>query len=237
MATEAESSETIAETRSRALAIHNRLLAFYGPPAARPLQDPLSELVQTILSQNTADVNSDRAYASLVQRFGGDWQAVRDAAVTDVADAIRSGGLADIKAARIQTVLDSIAEQVGELDLTFLRELPLDDGRQFLRSLDGVGPKTAACVLLFACGKPAMPVDTHVHRVSERLEIVPKGTAEKAHAALEELIPPDLVYSFHMMLITHGRQICKAQRPRCGECPVYDLCPYPAKHQIATDAD
>jgi endonuclease-3 len=221
------------EARARALVIHDRLLAAYGPPPPRPEQDPLSELVQTILSQNTADVNSDRAYASLMARYDGDWQAVRDAPVSDVADAIRIGGLAEIKAARIKAVLDSIAEQLGELDLTFLREIPLEDGRQFLRSLNGVGPKTAACVLLFACGKPALPVDTHVHRVGMRLGLAPKSTAEQAHAVLGQLAPPDLVYSFHMMLITHGRQICKAQRPRCGACPVADLCPYPSQAQAA----
>jgi endonuclease-3 len=229
---EADSSSE-AERRARAIEIHDRLLAFYGPPAPRLVQDPLSELVQTVLSQNTADVNSDRAYASLVDRFGGDWQAVREAPVREVADAIRIGGLADIKSARIQTILNSIVDQLGELDLTFLRELPLEAGRSFLRSLDGVGPKTAACVLLFACGKPALPVDTHVHRVAMRLEIVPKASPDKAHALLEQLIPPELVYSFHMMLITHGRQICRAQRPRCPECPVADLCPYPAKQAAA----
>jgi endonuclease-3 len=212
------------------MAVHERLRSYYGEPPARPLQDPLSELVQTILSQNTADVNSDRAYAQLVERFHGDWEAVRAAPVTDVADAIRIGGLADLKAARIQTVLNSIATQLGELDLFFLRVIPLEEGRAFLRSLNGVGPKTAACVLLFACGKPAMPVDTHVYRVSQRIGLVPrKANAEQAHALLEELVPDDLVYSFHMMLITHGRQICKAQRPRCPICPVVDRCAYPDK--------
>src|SRR5205814_9368352 len=129
------------------------------------------------------------------------------------ADAIRHGGLAEIKAARIKSILAEIAESAGELDLGFLRELPLEEGRAFLRSLGGVGPKTAACVLLFACGKPAMPVDTHVHRVSQRLGLVPtKATAEQAHAILEELVPPALVYDFHMNLIRHGRQRCKALR-------------------------
>ncbi len=223
-----------AGVRDRALRVHDTLRDFYGPAAPRPLQDPLSELVQTILSQNTADINSDRAYASLVLRFGGDWSAVQGAPVGDVVDAIRIGGLAEIKAARIQTILSSIVERLGELDLSFLRAMPLEEGREFLRSLNGVGPKTAACVLLFACGKPAMPVDTHVHRVSQRLGIVPpKANAEHAHAILEGLIPPELVYSFHMMLITHGRQICKAQRPRCPDCPVAHLCDYPAKTQPA----
>ena len=206
--------------------LHDRLLARYGEPPPRLLQDPLSELIQTVLSQNTADVNSDRAYASLMERFGGDWDAVRAAPVDQVADAIRRGGLAEIKAARIKSILDRIAETVGELDLTFLRDTSMEEGRTFLRSLGGVGPKTAACVLLFSCGKPALPVDTHVHRVSQRLGLVPaKATAEQAHAMLEAIVPVDKVYAFHMLLIGHGRQICKAQRPRCAECPVEDRCP------------
>ncbi len=214
------------------LAVHNRLLAYYGDPPPRTLQDPLSELIQTVLSQNTADINSDRAYASLVQRFGGDWEAVRAAPVNEIADAIRHGGLAEIKGARIKSILNRIVETVGELDLTFLRELPLEEGRAFLRSLGGVGPKTAACVLLFSCGRPALPVDTHVHRVSQRLGLVlQKATAEQAHALLEAMVPDGLVYSFHMLLIGHGRQICKAQRPRCFECPLADICPYLAKAQ------
>lgn len=212
--------------------VHDRFLARYGEPPPRLLQDPLSELIQTVLSQNTADVNSDRAYGSLMARFGGDWDAVRAAPVNQVADAIRSGGLAEIKAARIKSILDRIAQTVGELDLTFLRDTSMEEGRTFLRSLGGVGPKTAACVLLFSCGKPALPVDTHVHRVSQRLGLVPaKATAEQAHAMLEAIVPVEKVYPFHMLLIGHGRQICKAQRPRCAECPVVDICPYPASNQ------
>ena len=226
MAAPASSTTAGGDLVERLVALHDRLLEHYGPPPPRVLQDPLSELIQTVLSQNTADVNSDRAYASLTQRFGGDWEAVRAAPVSDIADGIRSGGLAEIKAARIKSILERIVERTGELDLSFLREAPLDEARAFLRSLGGVGPKTAACVLLFACGKPALPVDTHVHRVSQRLGLVPeKATADQAHALLEAIVPEELVYSFHMLLIGHGRQICKAQRPRCFECPVADLCP------------
>ncbi|HZT05650.1 MAG TPA: endonuclease III [Chloroflexota bacterium] len=216
--------------REHALEICHRLMVFYGPPSPRPLQDPLSELIQTVLSQNTADVNSDRAFAQLMDRYRGDWTAVARAPVSEVADAIRSGGLADIKAARIQNILRSVTDRLGELDLSYLRDVPLEEGRAFLRSLDGVGPKTAACVLLFACGKPAMPVDTHVLRVSQRIGLVgDKTSAEQAHMALEAAVPADLVYAFHMLLITHGRQICKAQRPRCSTCPVSAQCAFPAK--------
>jgi endonuclease-3 len=219
-----------ATDRPPVLQINERLTVFYGEPEPRPDQDPLSELIQTVLSQNTADVNSDRAYASLMERFGSDWEAVRTAPTSEIADAIRIGGLAEIKAARIKAILEEIESRLGELDLTFLRSIPLDEGRAFLRSLGGVGPKTAACVLLFSCGKPALPVDTHVHRVSQRLGLVsPKATAEQAHALLEAMIPPEEVYRFHMNLIRHGRQICKAQRPRCYECPVADLCAFPDK--------
>jgi endonuclease-3 len=216
--------------------VYERLLAYYGEPAPRPLQDPLSELVQTVLSQNTADVNSDRAYASLLERFGGDWEAVRQAPVDQIADAIRIGGLADVKAARIKSILERIYETLGELDLTFLRETPLEEGRTFLRSLGGVGPKTAACVLLFSCDKPALPVDTHVHRVSQRIGLVPsRATAEQAHELLESTVPEQLVYPFHMLLIRHGRELCKAQRPRCPSCPVLDVCTYSAKSPPSVD--
>jgi endonuclease-3 len=222
--------ELLAARRGAVSAVTQRLRAHYGEPERRPLQDPLSELIQTVLSQNTADINSDRAFASLIQRFGGDWEAVRAAPASHVADAIRIGGLAEIKAARIKAILDAIVERCGELDLTFLREVPLDEGRDFLRSLGGVGPKTAACVLLFSCGKAAMPVDTHVHRVSLRLGLVPvKATAEQAHMLLEEATDPDQVYAVHMLLIRHGREVCKAKRPRCPICPVLELCPYPEK--------
>jgi endonuclease-3 len=221
---------SLAARQSAISAVTQRLRAHYGEPEPRPLQDPLSELIQTVLSQNTADVNSDRAFASLVARFGGDWEAVRAAPTEAVADAIRHGGLAEIKAARIKSILDALAERCGELDLTFLRETPLEEGRGFLRALGGVGPKTAACVLLFSCGKPAMPVDTHVHRVSLRLGLVPdRATAEQAHTLLEQATDPAQIYAVHMLLIRHGREICKAQRPRCSACPVLDLCPYPAK--------
>lgn len=223
----ANSNSSVRSPQHSVLTVYEALRAFYGEPERKPLQDPLSELIQTILSQNTADVNSDRAFASLAARFDGDWERVRTAPVAEVADSIRIGGLAEVKAPRIQSILNGIAERVGELDLSFLRELPLEEGRAFLRSLGGVGPKTAACVLLFACGKPALPVDTHVHRVSQRLGLVPaKATAEQAHVLLEKVVPPDLVYSFHMLLIHHGRQLCKAQRPRCAACPVLARCPY-----------
>ena len=205
------------------------LEAAYGRPEWRASGDPLGTLIGTILSQHTSDVNSERAYASLRACFPT-WAAVRDAPLPLVADAIRSGGLAVLKAVRIQRILDQVLEARGELSLDFLRDLPLDEGRAFLRSLDGIGPKSAACVLLFSLDKPAMPVDTHVHRVAGRLGLIDRRvSADAAHELLEPMVPPEEVYSFHVNLIRHGRVICKAQRPRCPECPVNALCAYPAK--------
>ncbi|MCC7371135.1 MAG: endonuclease III [Chloroflexi bacterium] len=201
------------------------LFEYYGPPAPRQTNGPLAGLIQTILSQNTSDVNTDRAFASLWGTFGS-WEAIRAAPTAAVADAIRSGGLAEIKAPRIQGVLHVIQQDRGELGLDFLAELPLDDARAYLTRLNGVGPKTAACVLLFALGMPAMPVDTHVHRVSKRLGLIgPKVSAEAAHQILEASMPPDQMYEAHMLLIRHGRVLCKALRPRCGACPLTAVCP------------
>lgn len=206
-------------------AVLDGLRAHYGTPEPRHSDGPLAELVQTILSQNTSDANTERAFAGLWGRFG-DWQAILDAPTPAVADAIRSGGLAQIKAPRIQGVLAAIQRDRGELSLDFLAQLPLDEARAYLTSLDGVGPKTAACVLLFALGMPAQPVDTHIHRVSKRLGLIgEKIGAEAAHRLLEAAIPPDLMYDAHMLLIRHGRVICKALRPRCDACPLEAVCP------------
>jgi endonuclease-3 len=218
-----------ASVRKRARQINAILSEFYGEPPRRNSVDPLSELVAVVLSQHTSDVNSERAFDNLCARYP-DWDSVRRAPTAELADAIRSGGLATIKAARIQRILDQILAARGELSLDFLRALPLAEARAFLRGLDGVGPKSAACVLLFSLDQPAMPVDTHVHRVARRLGLIDARTsAEAAHEQLEAMVPPDEVYSFHVNLIQHGRAICKAPRPRCPECPVNALCPYPGK--------
>ncbi|HLH24759.1 MAG TPA: endonuclease III [Chloroflexota bacterium] len=219
-----------AALRRRALAINTLLTECYDTPTHPESRiDPLSELIAVVLSQHTSDVNSERAFESLRARFA-DWESVRQAPTAAVADAIRSGGLAVIKAARIQRILTQVLEARGELSLDFLDALSLDEARAFLRGLDGVGPKSAACVLLFSLDKPAMPVDTHVHRVAGRLGLIPPGTsAEAAHEQLERLVPPEEVYRFHVNLIWHGRRICKAPRPRCALCPVNALCPYPSK--------
>ena len=187
--------------------------------------DPVTELVFTILSQHTSDLNSERAGQDLRAKFGT-WEAVVSAPVEEVEEAIRSAGLARQKAPRIQRALARVLELEGSFDLEFLRELPLAQAKAWLRALPGVGPKTAAIVLCFALGMPAMAVDTHVHRVARRLGLIgPKVTAEQAHDLLEPMVQPEEVYRFHVALITHGRRTCKAQRPLCGECILREKCP------------
>ncbi len=211
---------------SQALEIHRLLSQAYGQPCWQSRADPLSELIGTILSQNTSDVNSGRAYTALRATFPT-WEAVRAAPVEAVAAAIRPGGLAAIKAPRIQRVLDAIARERGDLDLGFLAGLPVAEARRWLLVLDGVGAKTAACVLLFSLGRPVIPVDTHVHRLSQRLGLVEtRATPEETEESLESLLPPEDCYAFHVNLIAHGRQVCKAQRPRCDECVLSTLCDY-----------
>jgi endonuclease-3 len=206
-------------------AIVRRLTALYGNPEWRPHRDPTAELVLTLLSQNTADINSGRAFARLLERFP-DWDAVLEAPLDEIEDAIRPGGLAPTKAPRLKAMLAEIKARRGGLDLSFLKDLPGDEARDWLRSLPGVGPKTAACVLLFALGQPALPVDTHVYRVATRLGLVdPKLTPEKAQERLEAAVPRRHQYLFHVMLIRHGRHTCSARNPACERCPLLEGCP------------
>lgn len=202
-----------------------RLAAVYGEPEHVPHGDAVAELVLTVLSQNTADTNSGRAFTQLMRRYPN-WQAIADAPPEEVVATIQIGGLAQQKAPRIQQILRSVGARSPGWDLAFLRALPLEDARAWLRSLPGVGPKTAACVLLFALGLPAMPVDTHVERVAKRLGLIrERMTAEQAHTALEGLVEPADYYRFHMLLIKHGRRLCDARRPQCGQCPLAPDCP------------
>jgi endonuclease-3 len=201
------------------------LNAEYGTPSPRTHRDPLSELVLTVLSQNTSDVNSGRAFARLLSAFPN-WQAVMRADMKAVEEAIRPGGLAPSKAPRIQAMLHEVWSRRDSLDISFLQDMPIEEARAWLRSLPGVGPKTAACVLLFSLGKPALPVDTHVFRVAKRLGLVPqKASAEQAHRLLEDMLEPEEVYPFHINLIRHGRRTCLAQRPRCPQCVLRHGCP------------
>ena len=197
----------------------------YGNPSWSQHRDPLSELIMTILSQNTSDHNSRRAFDHLLARFG-DWQTVAEASAEDIAQAIKPGGLAQVKAPRIKDILQQITAQRGSLELMFLQELPLAEAKAWLQSLPGVGPKTASCVLLFSLGKPALPVDTHVQRVARRLGLIgPKVSAEKAHDVLGNMVPAEDVYQFHIHMIEHGRRVCKAQHPRCEQCVLRQACP------------
>jgi endonuclease-3 len=197
----------------------------YGTPVATPHGDGTTELVLTVLSQNTADTNSGRAFVQLLRRYPT-WDAVAAAPLDELIATIQGGGLAQQKAPRLQAILRAVAERSPTWDLGFLREQPLDEARAWLRALPGVGPKTAACVLLFAFGLPAMPVDTHVERVAKRLGLIPERlTPEQAHDALEALVPPSRYYTFHMLLIKHGRRLCAARRPLCERCPLERRCP------------
>lgn len=205
--------------------IIERLDGAYGTVPWRPSGDPMGELVLTLLSQNTSDTNSGRAYIRLLSAFP-DWRAVMDADVKAIERAIQPGGLAPTKAPRLQAILREVYARNGSLDLSFLLTMPLEDARTWLRRLPGVGPKTAACVLLFSLGRPALPVDTHVHRVATRLGLVPeKTTAEQAHELLEGKLTPVQVYPFHIQLIKHGRRTCSARRPKCDACPLARRCP------------
>ena len=178
----------------------------------------------TVLSQHTSDLNTARAFRSLKNRWPT-WRAVRDADPTEVAGAIRSGGLADTKSVRIQRILAEIEEREGKIDLGRLNGLDDHEVERYLVSLPGVGPKTAACVLLFSMGRNAFPVDTHVLRVAVRLGLIPpKATANAAHRLLRPGIAPEIRYEFHMQLIRHGREVCKATRPLCSDCVLFDLC-------------
>lgn len=214
------------DPKTKALRTHRRLLDVFGEPVWRNPLPAIDELVSTILSQNTNDVNRDRAFEALVARYPT-WEAVRDAPEDDVVEAIRVAGLANQKGPNIQTVLRAITEQVGELDLAFLNGYSAADARDWLLQFKGVGPKTAAIVVQFALGKPAFPVDTHVHRVTGRLGLRPeKMSAEKAHGHLADLFPPDSYYAAHLNIIRLGREICKARKPDCPACPLNTFCDY-----------
>ncbi len=205
----------------------SRLLGeMYGVPTWRAWLPPLDELIDCILSQSTTDANRDRAFDALKARFPT-WADVRDAQPQEVIEAIRPAGLANQKGPRIQEVLRRISQERDELSLDFLADMPLEEARSWLVSLDGVGPKTAAIVLCFAFNRAAFPVDTHVHRLGQRIGFLPAGiSADKAHPVMEAIVPPEDYYAFHLNLIRHGREVCKARRPECERCPLTEHCDY-----------
>ncbi len=221
--------KSIKNLKKRAIQIHETLLAAFGQPAWPNPQEPIDELVSTILSQNTNDLNRDRAFNTLRSRFPS-WDAVRDAKKSEVVNAIRIAGLANQKGPRIQKVLRDITNERGNLDLSFLKALPIEKARAWLMKFNGVGPKTAAIVLLFTLDQPAFPVDTHIFRVSGRIGLRPaKMTVEQAHPYLEKLFPPSTYYAVHLNLIRLGRKICQARKPLCPHCPVRSLCNFVPK--------
>lgn len=216
--------------RALAAAVLDRLGERYDHPRwGGPRLDVASELVLTILAQNTADTNSFRAFSALRARYP-DWETVLAAPTDELVEVIRPGGLAPTKAPRIQHVLAEVRAARPDWDLSFLGALPLAEARDWLVSLPGIGRKTASIVLLFCFGRPAMPVDTHIHRVALRLGLIPPRTdLTRAHDLLEEVLRPEEVYPFHVELIRHGRDTCRAPRPICGLCPLTELCPYYAQ--------
>jgi endonuclease-3 len=208
--------------RRRMRTIRDRLRDAFGKPVERIHRRPIDELILTVLSQNTNDRNRDVAYLRLTARFET-WDQVRGAPVIEVEDAIRPGGLAPTKAVRIQEILRAL----GDDDLMELEYEPLGDARRRLTALPGVGRKTAACVLMFAFGRPDIPVDTHVFRVGSRLGLFrPSGSLEEAHDEMLRLVDPDDAYETHVSLIRHGRRTCTARSPRCPECPLLRMCPF-----------
>ncbi|HNC90788.1 MAG TPA: endonuclease III [Anaerolineales bacterium] len=215
--------------KERALLIHQTLLTAFGEPIWRNPLPAIDELVSTILSQNTNDINRDRAFDALRAKFPT-WESVRDANAEDVIAAIKPAGLANQKGPRIQQVLRAITEERGSLNLDFLAGLPIEEARSWLTKFNGVGPKTAAIVLCFSLNMPAFPVDTHVYRVTGRIGLRPeKMTVEQAHPHLESVLPPETYYAAHLNIIRLGREICHARKPNCPQCPIVKLCEYKEK--------
>ena len=228
-----------APTRARVVRVRERLRDIYGAPLMRPHGQPIAELVLTVLSQSTNDRNRDVAYLRLRERFGGPrfaWEAVRDAPLAEVEEAIRPGGISKVKSARIQAILRAISDQPspspagarpgGELSLDWLPEAPLAAARAYLVALPGVGRKTAACVLLFAYGLREVPVDTHVSRVGMRLRLLRPGAPfEELHDQMLALTPPGQELELHVNLLRHGRRTCHARAPACRECALARMCP------------
>ena len=213
----------------RAVKIHTTLLQAFGEPIWRDPLPAIDELVSTILSQNTNDVNRDRGFHALRAKLPT-WEAVRDAYVEDVIAAIRPAGLANQKGPRIQQVLRAITAERGSLNLDFLADMPIEEARSWLTKFNGVGPKTAAIVLCFSLNMPAFPVDTHIYRLSGRIGLRPeKMTVEQAHPHLESVFPPETYYAAHLNLIRLGREVCHARKPNCPKCPIIKLCDYKEK--------
>lgn len=207
-----------------------RLVEAYGDREHTGRGDPLSVLIRTILSQNTSGANSEAAYEALTRPFTP-WDELVQANEARIANTIRSAGLANQKASRIRAIVREIVDERGEASLDWLDELDTAEAMEYLEHFKGVGPKTSACVMLFALGRPVFPVDTHVHRITIRLGWIPPDTnADEAHRILGDMVPAEIAYRLHVNLIQHGRDICHAQNPECAECPLLDMCEYARVH-------
>ena len=220
-------SPDVAALSAKAIEVTRRLTELYGEVPFSD-KDPMSQLVDIILSHRTRDEQTAAAWNNLLKRFGS-WEAVRDAPTEQVQDAIANVNWPEVKAPRLQAIMRQITEERGNLDLNFLCELPVEEAAAWLNRFDGVGPKTTACVLLFSCQKPLLPVDVHVHRVSGRIGLIGKKvSADAAHTLLQALLPQDArsIYNFHKALLRHGQRICVFERPRCNKCVLTDLCDY-----------
>ncbi len=220
------SREELAERKRQLKYITQNLEAGYGIPENHHQDDPLDELIGTILSQSTTNINSGRAFESLKKRFPA-WEAARRARPASIAEAIKSGGLANVKSVVIHRILNQIQKERGTLDLSFLKTVSAEEGRQYLISLKGVGPKTAACVLLFSCNQKVFPMDTHIFRILRRVGLLSDRLNDRdSHLAMEKLIPARKHYSLHVNLIRHGRLVCRPRDPKCDSCIIIDHCEY-----------
>lgn len=220
-------SPDVAALSAKAQEVTRRLTTEYGelPFSSK---DPMSMLVDILLSHRTRDEQTAAAWDNLLKHFGS-WEGVRDAPTSEVQEVIANVNFPEVKAPRLQAIMRQITEERGNLNLDFLRDLPTEEGAAWLDRFEGVGPKTTACVLLFSCQKPLLPVDVHVHRVSGRLGLIGKKvTADNAHALLQALLPQDArsIYNFHKALLRHGQRTCVYEHPRCNHCALTDICDY-----------
>jgi endonuclease-3 len=218
--------ENLSEAREKIPYVLQNLKTVYGMPELEKNVDPLDCLIETILSQSTTNINSQRAFENLKQRFS-DWEEVRRAPVRSIEATIRCGGLARQKSVIIKRILNEIKDKCGSFDLSFLRTAPLEEAKAFLSGFKGVGPKTLACVLLFACNRPVFPIDTHIFRIARRLQLIPQKCNDKeAHEIMGQIIPQECFYEAHINFIRHGRKICRPQKPLCEACVILDYCQY-----------
>lgn len=216
------------QLREKAMAIYALLTERYGERELKPRREPMHELISTILSQRTTNANEAKAYHRMRERFGT-WEAIRDAPIDNLIEAIAPSNYPEVKAPHIQATLRKIIDERGEANIDFLRDIPLHEAMAWLMDLPGVGIKTASLVMLFCFHKPIMPVDTHVHRVSQRTGLIgAKVTPDAAHTILLDILPPEpyILFNFHVSMLKHGQQLCTWNNPKCAPCPLKDLCNY-----------